>query len=145
MSFFLVTNKLIRFWILHSTWVRLNFFISCFIVVCLHGEVIVIIASQIFSLPSQLTFMIQFHLTECFKNFLPFSSIPFTITGAQLNEAGKKKLDSGNCLTMHVTFNVFICNRMIKLKIASKRGELQSNNEELGKYTLAVILKITVC
>ena len=82
---------------------------------------------------------------ECFKNFLPFSSIPFTITGAQLNEAGKKKLDSGNCLTMHVTFNVFICNRMIKLKIASKRGELQSNNEELGKYTLAVILKITVC
>ena len=113
--------------------------------VCLHGEVIVIIASQIFSLPSQLTFMIQFHLTECFKNFLPFSSIPFTITGAQLNEAGKKKLDSGNYLTMHVTFNVFICNRMIKLKIASKRGELQSNNEELGKYTLAVILKITVC
>ena len=92
--------------------------------VCLHGEVIVIIASQIFSLPSQLTFMIQFHLTECFKNFLPFSSIPFTITGAQLNEAG---------------------NRMIKLKIASKRDELQSNNEELGKYTLAVILKITVC
>ena len=28
---------------------------------------------------------------ECFKNFLPFSSIPFTISGAQLKEAGYKK------------------------------------------------------
>ena len=26
--------------------------------------------------------------TGCFKNFLPFSSIPFTLSGAQLEEAG---------------------------------------------------------
>ena len=57
MSFFLLTSKLIRFWILHSNWVRLNLFISCFIMVCLHGKVIVIVASQIFSLLSQLTFI----------------------------------------------------------------------------------------
>ena len=25
---------------------------------------------------------------ECFKNFLPFSSAPFTTSGAQLKEAG---------------------------------------------------------
>ena len=25
---------------------------------------------------------------ECFTNFFPFSSIPFTISGAQLKEAG---------------------------------------------------------
>ena len=29
--------------------------------------------------------------TECFKNFLPFSSIPFAISGAQLKEAGYSK------------------------------------------------------
>ena len=57
MSFFLFTSKLIIFWILHSNWVRLNLFISCFIMVCLHGKVIVIVASQIFSLLSQLTFI----------------------------------------------------------------------------------------
>ena len=47
----------IRFRILHSNWVRLNLSISCFIMVCLHGKVIVIVASQIFSLLSQLTFI----------------------------------------------------------------------------------------
>ena len=57
MSFFLFTYKFIRFQIQHSNWVRLNLFISCFIMVCLHGKVIVIVASQIFSLLSQLTFI----------------------------------------------------------------------------------------
>ena len=31
---------------------------------------------------------------ECFKNFLPFSSIPFTISGAQLKEAGNSNIVS---------------------------------------------------
>ena len=57
MSFFLFTSKFIIFQILHSNWVRLNLSISCFIMVCLHGKVIVIVASQIFSLLSQLTFI----------------------------------------------------------------------------------------
>ena len=67
---------------------RLNLFKSYFFMLCLHGKVIVIIASQMFSLPLQLTFITKFHLTKCFKNFLPFSSMPFTISGAQLKEAG---------------------------------------------------------
>ena len=81
MRIFLFTSKLIRFCILHSDWVRLNLFISCFVMVCLPGKVIVI-ASQMFLLQSQLIHV------ECFKNSLPFSSIPFTIPGAQLKVAG---------------------------------------------------------
>ena len=50
-------HQQVRLWILHSNWVRLNLFISCFIMVCLHGKVIVIVASQIFSLLSQPTFI----------------------------------------------------------------------------------------
>ena len=52
--------------------------------------------------------------------------------------------DSGNYLKMWVTFDVFTCNRIIKLNIALKRSKLHSNNEvtnletwALGKYTLA--------
>ena len=39
---------------------------------------------------------------ECFKNFLPFFSIPFTISGAQFKEAGYSNItfDSGNYLIM---------------------------------------------
>ena len=67
---------------------------------------------------------------ECFKNFLPFSSIPFTISGAQFKEAGYSNItfNSGNYLIMWVTFDVSTCNRMIKLTIASKRSELHYNN-----------------
>ena len=68
---------------------------------------------------------------ECFNNFLPFCSIPYTISGAPLKEAGYLKIitfDSGNYLNMWVTFDVFTCNRMIKLKKASKRNELDCNN-----------------
>ena len=57
MKLFPIHRKFIRFRILHSNWVRLNLSISCFIMVCLHGKVIVIVASQIFSLLSQLTFI----------------------------------------------------------------------------------------
>ena len=57
MKLFPIRRKFIRFRILHSNWVRLNLSISCFIMVCLHGKVIVIVASQIFSLLSQLTFI----------------------------------------------------------------------------------------
>ena len=47
-----------------------------------------------------------------------------------LKEAGyKKKYDLGNYLTMSVTFDVFTCNGIIKLKIASKRNELHRNNQ----------------
>ena len=72
MSFFLFTSKFIRFRILHSDWVRLNLSTSCFIMVCLHGKVIVIVASQMFSFLSQPTFItikVSFN-TECFKNCL---------------------------------------------------------------------------
>ena len=41
---------------------------------------------------------------ECLKNFLPFSSIPFAISGAQLKEAQVIKkvinFDAGNYLNM---------------------------------------------
>ena len=46
---------------------------------------------------------------ECCKNFLPISSIPFTISGAQFKEAGYSKyitFNSGNYLIMSVTFDV---------------------------------------
>ena len=68
---------------------------------------------------------------ECFKNFLPFSSIPFTISGAQFKEAGYSKyitFNSGNYLIMSVTFDVSTCNGMIKLTIGSKRSELHCDN-----------------
>ena len=84
-SFLLFTSKLIRFWILHSNWVRLNLFISCFIMVCLHGKVIVIVASQMFSLLLQLTFITKFHLTQnVSRTFFLFSPTLFTIFGALL-------------------------------------------------------------
>ena len=119
MSFLLFTSKLIRFWILHSNRVRFNLFISCFMMVCLHGKVIVIIASLMFLLPSQLTYKrVSFNI-ECFKNFLPFSSVPFSFSGAQKSRLLKKNIAFGvsNYLNMRVTFNVFTCNGMIKLKI----------------------------
>ena len=86
LNVFLFTCKFINFQILHSNWVRLNLFTSCFIMVGLHGKVIVIVASQIFSMLSQLTFIhnkVSFNI-ECFKNFLSFSPILFTISGALL-------------------------------------------------------------
>ena len=60
--------------------------------VCLHRKVIVIVASQTFLLWSQLTLneKVSFNIA-CFKNFLHFSSIAFTIPGAQLKEAGYLK------------------------------------------------------
>ena len=88
LSFFLFTSKLITFWILHSNWVRLNLFISCFIMVCLPGKVIVIIASDVFvAITINIHNKVSFNI-ECFKNFLPFSSKSLTIPGAQLKEAG---------------------------------------------------------
>ena len=88
MSFFLFTSKLIRFWILHSDWVRLNLFISCFIMVCLPGKVIDI-TSQIFLLQSQLTFITKFHLMwNVSRTLFMSNSIPFTIPGSQLKVAG---------------------------------------------------------
>ena len=55
---------------------------------CLHGKVIIIITSQMFSLLLQLTFRneVSFNI-ECFKNIQFFSSKSFTISGAQLKEA----------------------------------------------------------
>ena len=67
-----------------------------------------------------------------FQELFPFSSIPFTISGAELKDAGYwKKIisyDSGNYLNMWVTFVFFTCNSLIKLKIASKTSELDCNN-----------------
>ena len=110
MSFLLFAYKFGIFWILYSNWVRLNSFILCFIIVCLHEKVIVIIASQMIFV----AFAINIHnevpfKKECFTNFFPFSSIPFTISGAQFKEAGYSKyitFNSGNYLIMSVTFDV---------------------------------------
>ena len=87
-SFSLFTSKLDRFWILHSNWVRLNLIISCFITLfffymerynCYNysfTDVFVAVATDIH-------IKVSFNI-ECFKNFLTFSSMPFTISGAQL-------------------------------------------------------------
>ena len=86
MGFFLFTIKLIRFWILHSDWVRLNLFISCFIMVCLHGKVIVINCSWIdvfIAVATSVHNKVSFNI-ERFKNFLSFSPILFIIFGALL-------------------------------------------------------------
>ena len=80
LSFFLFTCKFIKFQILHSNWVRLNLFILCFIMVCLHGKVIVIVASDVF-IVIEYSWQRTFNI-ECFKNFLSFSLILFTISGA---------------------------------------------------------------
>ena len=86
---FLFTSKLIRFQILHSNWVRWNFFISCFIMIlfrwkgncyCSFTDVFIAIANNIHN-------KVSFNL-EYFKNFLSFSSILFTISGALLKEEG---------------------------------------------------------
>ena len=56
--------------------------------VCLPGKVIVIIASDVFvAITINIHNKVSFNI-ECFKNSLPFSSIPFTIPGAQLKVAG---------------------------------------------------------
>ena len=86
MSFFLFTRKFIRFQILHSNWVRLNLFISCFIMVCLLGKVIVIIAlnTDIFiATATNIHDKVSLNI-ECFKNFISFSPTLFTISGALL-------------------------------------------------------------
>ena len=65
--------------------------------------------------------------TEIFS----IQKISHTISGAQLKKASYLNpinFDSGNYLNMWVTFDVFTCNRMIKLKMASKRSELDCNN-----------------
>ena len=89
--------------------------------------------SLIFSQLSQLTFTTKSHLTydgifQELSSFL-FNTICYfwiTIKGSRLLK--KFTFDSGNYLNMWVTFDVFTCNRMIKLKIASKRSELDCNN-----------------
>ena len=89
MSFLLFACKFGIFWILHSNWARLNLFILCFIIVCLHGKVIVIVASQMIFVAVAINIHNEVPFKkECFKNFLPFSSAPFTTSGAQLKEAG---------------------------------------------------------
>ena len=56
--------------------------------VCLPGKVIVIIASDVFvAITINIHNKVSFNI-ECFKNFLPFSSISLTVPGAQLKEAG---------------------------------------------------------
>ena len=57
--------------------------------VCLLGKIIVIISfTDVFvAITINIHNKVSFNI-ECFKNFLLFSSIPFTIPGAQLKEAG---------------------------------------------------------
>ena len=75
-----------------------------------------------------------------------FFNTIYCLSGAHLKEANVKNstFDSGNYLKMWVTFYFFKRNRMNKLKIASKRSELDCNNKVTnletwapGKYTLA--------
>ena len=60
--------------------------------------------------------------------------------------------DSGNYLKIWVTFDVFTCNRIIKLNIALKRSKLHSNMrwliwklEHLANTPWLATLMITVC
>ena len=57
--------------------------------VCLLGKVIVIISfTDVFvAVTINIHNKVSFNI-ECFKNSVPFSSIPFTIPGAQLKIAG---------------------------------------------------------
>ena len=57
--------------------------------VCLLGKVIVIISfTDVFvAITINIHNKVSFNI-ECFKNFLPFSSISLTVPGAQLKEAG---------------------------------------------------------
>ena len=57
--------------------------------VCLLGKIIVIISfTDVFvAITINIHNKVSFNI-ECFKNSLPFSSIPFTIPGAQLKVAG---------------------------------------------------------
>ena len=82
-----------------------------------------------FWLPSQWTFMTKFHLTKNVSRtfFLP---LQYNLLFLEYNKRKQViqrliNFDSGNYLNMWVTFDVFTCIRMIKLKIASKRSELQ--------------------
>ena len=62
--------------------------------VCLHGKVIVMILSFKDALVA-ITMNIRNKVScniECFKNFLLLSSIPLTISGTQLKEAGYSKI-----------------------------------------------------
>ena len=85
------------------------------------------------------------HNIECFKNFFPFSSIPFTISRAQLKDAGYKKIITfhlGNYLNIWVTFDVFTWNRMIKKKIYL---EAWSNPDALVFKVVRGIFDIAIC
>ena len=82
-----------------------------------------------FWLPSQWTFMTKFHLTKNVSRtfFLP---LQYNLVFLEYNKRKQViqrliNFDSGNYLNMWITFDVFTCIRMIKLKIASKRSELQ--------------------
>ena len=82
-----------------------------------------------FWLPPQWTFMTKFHLTKNVSRtfFLP---LQYNLLFLEYNKRKQViqrliNFDSGNYLNMWVTFDVFTCIRMIKLKIASKRSELQ--------------------
>ena len=57
--------------------------------VCSPGKVIVIISfTDVFvAITINIHNKVSFNI-ECFKNFLPFSSISLTVPGAQLKEAG---------------------------------------------------------
>ena len=57
--------------------------------VCLLGKIIVIISfTDVFvAITINIHNKVSFNI-ECFKNSVPFSSIPFTIPGAQLKIAG---------------------------------------------------------
>ena len=65
------------------------------------------------------------------KGNVSITSTSFTISGAQLKEAGYKKVIdfySVQYLVMRVTFCVFTCNsRMVQLKMAVKTSEIYSN------------------
>ena len=50
------------------------------------------------------------------------------VKGSRLLKKKIRTFDSSKYLNMRVTFDVFTCNRMIKLKMASKRSEFICNN-----------------
>ena len=66
-----------------------------------------------------------------------FDATSFSISGAQLKEAGCKKVInfySVQYLVTRVTFCVFTCNsRMVQRKMAVKTSEIYSNKGDFGK------------
>ena len=102
MSFFVFTGKLIRFWILQSHWVRLNSYISRFVIGLFTWKSNCYYIFTDVSLLLQLTFMTVSFNIECFKNLLSPQYHLLFLEHNRRKHIIKKIItfDSGNYLNM---------------------------------------------